>query len=175
MKNRLSFFYFILRLPPFTRDVTCFITLLGQKIYEKTMSYEQPRVNQEWINRIWSQFVALTNTVRKEKLLFNWQRLSQPVTTSTHLIERVKKPITNPMFMQAWHFLKHQEVAINLKRLLISNFFIKVYHGFYNRMIKNQWFSKLFFVKGYMPYFSEDAGLLKIWIMVKTVTFSQSW
>ena len=52
------------------------------------------------------------NTDRKEKLLFNWQRLSQPVTTSTHLIERVKKPITNPIFMQAWHFLKYQEAAI---------------------------------------------------------------
>ena len=38
----LSFFYFILNLPPLTRDVTSSVTLLGRKIHEETMSDEHP-------------------------------------------------------------------------------------------------------------------------------------
>ena len=38
----LGFFYFILNLPPLTRDVTCSVTLLGRKKHEEAMSDEHP-------------------------------------------------------------------------------------------------------------------------------------
>ena len=38
----LSFFYFVLNLPPLTRDVTCSLTLLEREIHEEEMSDEYP-------------------------------------------------------------------------------------------------------------------------------------
>ena len=38
----LSFFYFVLNLPPLTRDVTCSLTLLEREIHEEEMSDEHP-------------------------------------------------------------------------------------------------------------------------------------
>ena len=47
-------------------------------------------LNQKSVKNIWSQFVAFTYTIRKEKSLFNIWSPSQPVITYTFLIERVK-------------------------------------------------------------------------------------
>ena len=40
-----GFFYFILNSPPLTYDVTCSVTLLGWKEYQKAMSDEHPPNN----------------------------------------------------------------------------------------------------------------------------------
>ena len=40
-----GFFYFVLNSPPLTYDVTCSVTLLGWKEYQKAMSDEHPPNN----------------------------------------------------------------------------------------------------------------------------------